>query len=150
MRVLVATGELAPAISYCWAHPEVYLFMAVPRPLPPSPAPCLALALPLPLAFPCSARACTEWSGCVRVRRQAFAVVGCIGENFVMTLLKRFGALIAVITTSSRKFLTMVASFVLFPKPFTLAYGAGMVCAALAQALAAPLPPCPPAPYSLL
>jgi len=57
----------------------------------------------------------------------AFSVIGCIGEQFVMAVIKRFGALIAVITTSLRKMLTIVLSFIIYPKPFSLAYALGLI-----------------------
>lgn len=56
-------------------------------------------------------------------------MLGCIGEFFVITLIQRFGALIAVVTTSLRKMATIVLSFLLFPKAFSFAYliGTAMV-----------------------
>eukprot|EP00455_Lapot_gusevi_P018733 TRINITY_DN2026_c0_g1_i4.p1 TRINITY_DN2026_c0_g1~~TRINITY_DN2026_c0_g1_i4.p1 ORF type:complete len:415 (+),score=93.50 TRINITY_DN2026_c0_g1_i4:56-1300(+) len=50
------------------------------------------------------------------------ASVGCGGEFFVMALVKQFGALIAVTVTSSRKLMSIMVSFILFPKPFTMIY----------------------------
>ena len=54
-----------------------------------------------------------------------FSVSGCIGEFFVITLIQRFGALVAVITTSLRKMASIVLSFVIFPKVFSMAYVLG-------------------------
>jgi len=52
----------------------------------------------------------------------AYSVFGVIGESFVMAIIKRFGALAAVITTSVRKAFTMVISFFLFSRPWTSTY----------------------------
>jgi drug/metabolite transporter (DMT)-like permease len=51
-----------------------------------------------------------------------YSCVGVLGETFVITTIKRFGALAAVITTSVRKALTMILSFVIFSRPMTLKY----------------------------
>ena len=42
-----------------------------------------------------------------------------------MTLVKEFGALLAVTVTSCRKLVSIMASFMLFPKPFTMIYLVG-------------------------
>lgn len=52
----------------------------------------------------------------------AYCVCGVVGESFVMSLIKRFGALSAVISTSVRKAFTMVLSFFLFARPWTPLY----------------------------
>jgi adenosine 3'-phospho 5'-phosphosulfate transporter B3 len=52
----------------------------------------------------------------------AYSICGVFGEGFVMAIIKRFGALAAVITTSVRKAFTMVLSFLLFSRPFTSTY----------------------------
>jgi len=44
-----------------------------------------------------------------------------------MAVIKRFGALIAVITTSLRKMLTIILSFLIYPKPFSFAYAIGLI-----------------------
>jgi drug/metabolite transporter (DMT)-like permease len=51
-----------------------------------------------------------------------YSVVGVLGETFVMAMIKRFGALAAVITTSVRKALTMILSFVMFNRHFSMKY----------------------------
>jgi len=51
-----------------------------------------------------------------------FSSIGCVGEVFVMTLVKLFGALVTVITTSCRKVVTIVFSFILFPKPVSFLF----------------------------
>lgn len=51
-----------------------------------------------------------------------YCVSGVIGEVFVMMIIKRFGALAAVIVTSVRKGLTMSLSFFLFSRPWTNTY----------------------------
>lgn len=51
-----------------------------------------------------------------------FATSGYIGVNFVLALVKEYGALTAVTVTTLRKAVTMVLSFVIFPKPFTIGY----------------------------
>ena len=50
-----------------------------------------------------------------------------MGEFFVMALVKQFGALVAATVTSSRKLMSIMASFLLFPKPFTIVYLVGTV-----------------------
>jgi len=52
----------------------------------------------------------------------AYSICGVIGESFVMAIIKRFGALAAVITTSVRKAFTMIISFFLFSRPWTSTY----------------------------
>lgn len=52
----------------------------------------------------------------------AYCLCGVVGESFVMSLIKRFGALSAVISTSVRKAFTMVISFFLFARPWTSTY----------------------------
>ena len=50
-----------------------------------------------------------------------FAFLGAIGVQFVYTLIKLFGSIIAVMVTSVRKSLTVCISYILFPnKKFTL------------------------------
>jgi len=51
-----------------------------------------------------------------------FSITGYLGVNIVLTLVKRFGALIAVTVTTCRKAVTIILSFVLFTKPFTTQY----------------------------
>jgi len=48
-----------------------------------------------------------------------FSFFGFCGMNFVLAVLKLFDAFIAMTVTSCRKVLTIILSFVLFPKPFT-------------------------------
>eukprot|EP00301_Raphidiophrys_heterophryoidea_P025093 c8336_g1_i1.p1 GENE.c8336_g1_i1~~c8336_g1_i1.p1 ORF type:complete len:446 (-),score=85.10 c8336_g1_i1:1220-2557(-) len=55
-------------------------------------------------------------------RIAAFCAAGWIGESFVMTMVKQFGAVVTVTTTSARKVLTIFLSFLIFPKPYTHAY----------------------------
>ena len=49
-------------------------------------------------------------------------MVGVVGENFIMVLVKQFGAVVTVTTTTVRKGLSLVLSFVLFPKVFRWGY----------------------------
>ncbi|RMZ94283.1 adenosine 3 -phospho 5 -phosphosulfate transporter 2 isoform X2 [Brachionus plicatilis] len=49
-----------------------------------------------------------------------YSAVGYFGVNVVLTLVKRFGALIAVTVTTCRKAITIVLSFILFAKPFSM------------------------------
>lgn len=51
-----------------------------------------------------------------------FSLAGYIGVNFVLALVKSFGALVAVTVTTCRKALTIVLSFLFFAKPFTSQY----------------------------
>lgn len=55
--------------------------------------------------------------------------VGCGfgGLSCVTVLTKKFGAVTAVLTTTTRKALTLLLSFVFFPKPFTMGHLAGIV-----------------------
>ncbi|CAJ0580622.1 unnamed protein product, partial [Mesorhabditis spiculigera] len=57
-----------------------------------------------------------------------FGLLGYLGVNVVLTLIKVSGALVAVTVTTLRKALTIMLSFILFAKPFTADYiWAGMV-----------------------
>lgn len=57
----------------------------------------------------------------------SFAVCGCLGEHFVMSLIRKWGALIAVVVTSLRKVLTVILSFIIFPKPLKPVFAVGMI-----------------------
>ena len=48
-----------------------------------------------------------------------FSLCGYLGVKFVLDLVREYGALLAVTVTTCRKAVTMVLSFVIFPKPFT-------------------------------
>eukprot|EP00741_Cyanophora_paradoxa_P019084 tig00021119_g18426.t1 len=50
------------------------------------------------------------------------ALAGYLGTYFVLMLVNGFGAVTAVVVTSCRKLITIMLSFVLFPKPFTWLY----------------------------
>ena len=47
---------------------------------------------------------------------------GYLGMQVVLTLVRRFGALLAVTVTSLRKVLSVVLSFLAFSKPFSISY----------------------------
>ena len=51
-----------------------------------------------------------------------FSLAGYVGVNFVLALVKSFGALIAVTVSTCRKALTIVLSFLFFAKPFSAQY----------------------------
>jgi len=51
-----------------------------------------------------------------------FGILGYAGVNVVLTLVKRFGALLAVTVTTVRKAVTIALSFLFFSKPFTVSY----------------------------
>lgn len=51
-----------------------------------------------------------------------FSVFGYLGVNVVLSLVKTFGALIAVTVTTCRKAVTIILSFIFFTKPFTYQY----------------------------
>ncbi|CAF0889261.1 unnamed protein product [Adineta steineri] len=51
-----------------------------------------------------------------------FSVVGYLGIDIVLTLIKEYGALICVTVTTCRKAITIVLSFTLFSKPFVFDY----------------------------
>lgn len=65
----------------------------------------------------------------------AFCLSGILGENFVMLTVKNFGALTTVTTTSVRKGLTVMLSFVIFPKPVTSTYLMGVAFVLIGLAL---------------
>jgi len=64
-----------------------------------------------------------------------FAITGYVGLQFVLALVKWHGALTAVTVTTLRKAVTMVLSFMFFPKPFHWGYVVGGVVLALGLAL---------------
>lgn len=51
-----------------------------------------------------------------------FSISGYLGMQIVLTLVRAFGAFVTVTVTSFRKALTIVMSFLLFSKPFTMNY----------------------------
>lgn len=51
-----------------------------------------------------------------------FSITGYLGLYVVLTLVRSFGALIAVTVTTCRKAVTIILSFLFFTKPFTLQY----------------------------
>lgn len=51
-----------------------------------------------------------------------FSLAGYLGVNFVLALVKSFGALVAVTVTTCRKALSIVISFLFFAKPFSSQY----------------------------
>ena len=51
-----------------------------------------------------------------------FSISGYLGMQIVLTLVRTFGAFITVTVTSFRKALSIVISFLLFSKPFTIQY----------------------------
>jgi adenosine 3'-phospho 5'-phosphosulfate transporter B3 len=54
-----------------------------------------------------------------------FAVLGYFGVDFVLALIRHFGAVVAVTVTSCRKAATIIVSFLIFPKPFVAGYAWG-------------------------
>lgn len=51
-----------------------------------------------------------------------FGTVGYLGVNVVLSLVRTSGALLAVTVTTVRKAITIILSFILFAKPFTIIY----------------------------
>lgn len=51
-----------------------------------------------------------------------FSACGYVGANFVLVTIKLFGAFLTTTITSCRKFITLILSFFIFPKPFTIHY----------------------------
>jgi len=51
-----------------------------------------------------------------------FSLVGYIGILFVLSMVKSYGALLAVTVTTMRKALSIIMSFIFFTKPFTIQY----------------------------
>jgi adenosine 3'-phospho 5'-phosphosulfate transporter B3 len=51
-----------------------------------------------------------------------FSIFGYFGVLFVLSMVKSFGALLAVTVTTFRKALSIIMSFLLFTKPFTMQY----------------------------
>ena len=56
-----------------------------------------------------------------------YSLSGACGEVFVMGIIKRYGALIAVTTTSIRKMLSIAISFVFFHKPYSMFHILGAI-----------------------
>jgi adenosine 3'-phospho 5'-phosphosulfate transporter B3 len=56
-----------------------------------------------------------------------FSVMGYLSVTFVLSLIKYFGATETEIVKSLRKVLSIIISFVLYPKPLNWKYGAGFV-----------------------
>lgn len=57
-----------------------------------------------------------------------FSLSGYLGISYVLTLVRKFGALLAVTVTTCRKAVTIMLSFIFFTKPFTVTYiWAGLV-----------------------
>lgn len=54
-----------------------------------------------------------------------FSLTGYLGMQVVLSLVRSFGAFVAVTVTSMRKALSVVISFVIFSKPFNIQYLAG-------------------------
>eukprot|EP00050_Salpingoeca_kvevrii_P021775 m.115394 g.115394 ORF g.115394 m.115394 type:complete len:176 (-) comp9474_c0_seq10:50-577(-) len=52
----------------------------------------------------------------------SFSFAGYLGISFVLNLVKTFGALTAVTVTNCRKIVTMIVSFMAYPKPFSYQY----------------------------
>lgn len=50
-----------------------------------------------------------------------------IAISFHMTLVKEYGSIVAVLVGNTRKVLTILLSFILFPKPFSFMYVIGIV-----------------------
>mmetsp|Transcript_8501 Transcript_8501/g.18292 ORF Transcript_8501/g.18292 Transcript_8501/m.18292 type:complete len:411 (-) Transcript_8501:62-1294(-) len=57
--------------------------------------------------------------GCLAV----YSSVGFFGVSFVMAMISRFGCVITVTVTSTRKVLSIFLSFLLYPKNFSASYG---------------------------
>ena len=51
-----------------------------------------------------------------------FSFVGYVGLLFVISMVKSYGALLAVTVTTFRKALSIIMSFFFFTKPFTIQY----------------------------
>ncbi|XP_066921044.1 adenosine 3'-phospho 5'-phosphosulfate transporter 2-like [Clytia hemisphaerica] len=51
-----------------------------------------------------------------------FSLTGYLGISFVLTFIRLFGALMTVTVTTCRKALTIIISFTVFSKPFTIQY----------------------------
>mmetsp|Transcript_42270 Transcript_42270/g.112871 ORF Transcript_42270/g.112871 Transcript_42270/m.112871 type:complete len:135 (+) Transcript_42270:117-521(+) len=56
-----------------------------------------------------------------------YAACGFCGVSCVAALTKRFGALTAALTTTARKAITILLSFLIFPKPFVFGHACGAV-----------------------
>ncbi|XP_078695490.1 adenosine 3'-phospho 5'-phosphosulfate transporter 2-like [Branchiostoma floridae x Branchiostoma belcheri] len=67
-------------------------------------------------------RFCAQYPGYTYGLAAALSVTGYVGINFVLTLVKSFGALPAVTVTTCRKAVTIILSFIFFTKPFTMQY----------------------------
>jgi len=51
-----------------------------------------------------------------------FSLTGYVGISFVLSLIRIFGALLAVTVTTCRKAVSIIISFMMFTKPFTIQY----------------------------
>eukprot|EP00276_Gloeochaete_wittrockiana_P008883 CAMPEP_0184660206 /NCGR_PEP_ID=MMETSP0308-20130426/32862_1 /TAXON_ID=38269 /ORGANISM="Gloeochaete witrockiana, Strain SAG 46.84" /LENGTH=306 /DNA_ID=CAMNT_0027100603 /DNA_START=303 /DNA_END=1223 /DNA_ORIENTATION=- len=64
-----------------------------------------------------------------------YGAVSYVGFFFVLALVNRFGAVTCVVVTSTRKLLTIVLSFIMFPKPFNIWYVWGTLALAFGSAI---------------
>eukprot|EP00002_Diphylleia_rotans_P020146 TRINITY_DN3906_c0_g1_i3.p1 TRINITY_DN3906_c0_g1~~TRINITY_DN3906_c0_g1_i3.p1 ORF type:complete len:385 (+),score=76.63 TRINITY_DN3906_c0_g1_i3:51-1205(+) len=64
-----------------------------------------------------------------------FSALGYIGTVVVMTMIRKFGAVVTVIVTSVRKMFSMGLSFIIFPKPFSMNYIYGTMLVFLGVAI---------------
>lgn len=51
-----------------------------------------------------------------------FSLSGYIGIQYVLSLIREYGALVAVSVTTTRKAVSIILSFIIFSKPFTFDY----------------------------
>ena len=73
---------------------------------------------PRPALNVCSENGWLETAGPIFL----FSVCGYLGVNVVLELVQTFGALTTVTVTTLRKAVSMIVSFVFFPKPFSMGY----------------------------
>lgn len=85
-----------------------------------------------------------------------YTVLSYISISCYMTLVKRFGGVTAVVLTTARKAMTLVLSFLLFPKGFSWLYVAGsafvlgaVMCAGICKKLGIGAPPKPKEEFSI-
>ena len=60
----------------------------------------------------------------------AFSLFNLLGTECLLRIVSDFGANTAVVVTSTRKVVTVMASYLLFPKPFTLLHAGGLAAVA--------------------
>ena len=99
---LVFTGQWTVAFQFGMEHPTIYLYI-------------LVLAHP---AAPCHNDIWSPFGFSHTL--QAYSLTSFCGVMFILPMIRRFGAFVAMTVTSCRKALSLGLSFILFPNEFSL------------------------------